>query len=77
MVHFTELIERSEIWLSEFNKKTISDFPEMQNCCDILNNLAMGFFHNISIHNDKIDLIKEAENKLVIDDQKQSVMNFL
>lgn len=36
MVRLTELIERSEIWLSEFVRKTGTDFNELKECHDII-----------------------------------------
>lgn len=78
MIQLTELIERSEIWLSEFMKKTSMAILEIDQIQKILRNLTMGFQFNIRVKDDEILLMKEADQEQnKIDPDKQSIMNFL
>lgn len=54
MIRLTELIERSEIWLSEFNRKVGDVPPEMIECEAIIQNFVLGFNFDIVFEGDRI-----------------------
>jgi hypothetical protein len=72
MVRLTELIERSEIWLSEFNRKTGPIPAEMEECEGLISNMVRGFGYNLTFTDENITNVSDE-----IDPSKQSVMNFL
>lgn len=73
-IRLRSLVDRSEIWLSEFIKKNQQQVPELDEILDIVKNLRWGFFQGVDVNGKKITLETQSESNLKIDSEKQSIM---
>lgn len=71
----TQLVDQSEIWMSEFIKKNENFNASLDETTTIIKNLRNAFFDNIVINNSNIEFQNQRLGK--IDGEKQQIMNAL